>query len=418
MTDLFALADKIIVDNDMDFRPFSRINHELSELDKDLSFVEAFSNSVNFATDDGMVIFDTSSIMGGHLVVKAINQWRPNDRINSIVYTHGHIDHVGGSGAFIKQAEAEGQPAPNILGHENINPRFERYRFTNGYNQEINHRQFGTALEGSFLPESVAELTTVYSDSLQLNIGGLDIELNHAKGETDDHTWGWIPKYKAVCCGDFFIWNFPNAGNPQKVQRYPLEWAAAMRAMAAKEPEMLLPAHGLPLKGKKLVNTVLCEIAEALEGLVKDTVEMMNTGAKRTDVIHGVKIADGFLDKPYLQPLYDEPEFIVNAVWRLYGGWYDGNPANLKPAHENDLAKEFASLTGGADKMAVRAEQLAGDNDLRLACHLIETAVLAEPNNKNLHAIRAKIYQQRVKQESSLMAKGIFRHAASQSEFD
>jgi alkyl sulfatase BDS1-like metallo-beta-lactamase superfamily hydrolase len=416
MADLFALAEKIINDNDMDFRPFSRINHELSELDDGLSFVEAFSNSVNFATDDGLVIFDTSSIAGGSLVVKAINQWRPDDRFNALIYTHGHVDHVGGSGAFIDHAKQSGAPLPEVLGHDNVEPRFDRYDLTNGYNQVINHRQFGLDPRGSFLPESVARPTTTYSDFLVLNRGGLDIELYHAKGETDDHTWAWIPAYKAVCAGDFFIWNFPNAGNPQKVQRFPLEWAAAMRAMAAKNPELLLPAHGLPIKGRQLVNQILTDIADALEGLVGDTLELMNAGAKRNDVIHTVKVKDGCLDKPYLQPLYDEPEFTINNIWRLYGGWYDGNPANLKPARESALAAEFVTLAGGPAKMAARAGQLAAEGDLRLACHLIETAVLADPENKNLHEIRAGIYQQRVKQETSLMAKGIFRHAAAESE--
>ena len=49
--------------------------------------------------------------------------------------------------------------------------------------------------------------------------------------------------------GDFVIWNFPNAGNPQKVQRYPSEWAAALREMIAAGPELLVPAHGLPIAG-------------------------------------------------------------------------------------------------------------------------------------------------------------------------
>src|SRR5947208_3667236 len=55
--------------------------------------------------------------------------------------------------------------------------------------------------------------------------GGVRFELHHAKGETDDHTWTWIPSEKVLCCGDLFIWASPNAGNPQKVQRYPREWA-------------------------------------------------------------------------------------------------------------------------------------------------------------------------------------------------
>ena len=49
--------------------------------------------------------------------------------------------------------------------------------------------------------------------------------------------------------GDLFIWVFPNAGNPQKVQRYPDDWAVALRKMAALGPELFVPAHGLPIVG-------------------------------------------------------------------------------------------------------------------------------------------------------------------------
>ena len=66
-------------------------------------------------------------------------------------------------------------------------------------------------------------------------------ELRHARGETDDATWTWIPELKALHPGDLFIWAVPNAGNPQKVQRYLSDWATALREMAALEPE-LLPA--------------------------------------------------------------------------------------------------------------------------------------------------------------------------------
>ena len=65
------------------------------------------------------------------------------DPVDSIVYTHGHVDHVGGSGAFAAQAGAAGHAAPRVIGHEAVAPRFERYRMTNGYNVDINQRQFG-----------------------------------------------------------------------------------------------------------------------------------------------------------------------------------------------------------------------------------------------------------------------------------
>jgi alkyl sulfatase BDS1-like metallo-beta-lactamase superfamily hydrolase len=415
MTDLFSLSDQVLNESDSGIKPFNRINHELSELDDGLSFVEAFSNTVNFSTDDGLVIVDTSSVGGGSLAAEAIRQWRPDDRFNSLIYTHGHFDHVGGSGAFIASANDAATPAVEIYGHENVSARFNRYRLTNGYNQVINHRQFGTEIKGDFLPDSVGEPTTTYRSFLNINKGGLDFELYHAKGETDDHTWLWVPKYKAICAGDFFIWNFPNAGNPQKVQRFPLEWAAAMRAMAAKKPEYFLPAHGLPIRGREQIAEVLANCALVLENLVADTLSLMNEGARRNDIVHTVKVDSNLLNKPYLRPLYDEPEFVINNIWRLYGGWYDGNPANLKPATETLLGSEIASLAGGSLKLANRAMEIADDGDMRLACHLIEHAVNADQENQGIHSIRAKIYQARVATESSLMSKGIFGHAAKES---
>ncbi|MBU6372871.1 MAG: MBL fold metallo-hydrolase [Alphaproteobacteria bacterium] len=383
--------------------------------------VEAFSHSVVFKTDDGLVAFDTSNEHGGGRVVEELRRWSA-DRFNTIVFTHGHIDHVGGCGAFLHDAASCGCPRPRVVGHENVPRRFERYELTNGYNKIINERQFGQFrrrgydLAGAtrFLPTDTPRPDVTYRDTMTMSVGGLDIELRHAKGETDDHTWAWIPAKKAICAGDFFIWNFPNAGNPQKAQRYPREWAAALRDMAAMDAELFLPAHGLPIGGRDRIKRVLTEVAEALEGLVAHTLALMNEGARLSDVIHTVKVDPALLEKPWLSPLYDEPEFVVRNVWRLYGGWYDGNPANLKPAPDAAVAAEVAALAGGARRLAARAQELAAAEP-RLACHLAEMAALAAPDDAEVHAARAAVYQARRAGETSLMAKGIFGSAANES---
>jgi alkyl sulfatase BDS1-like metallo-beta-lactamase superfamily hydrolase len=156
-------------------------------------------------------------------------------------------------------------------------------------------------------------------------------------------------------------------------------------------------------------------VAEALEMLVRETLAMMNDGARLNDILHSVSLSKAVLDKPWLKPTYDEPEFVVRNIWRLYGGWYDGNPANLKPAREQALARELASLAGGVGKLADRALEVA-DTDIRVACHLVELAVLAEPDSRHAHGLRAEIFQRRRNGETSLMAKGIFGHAANESK--
>ena len=186
--------------------------------------------------------------------------------------------------------------------------------------------------------------------------------------------------------------------------------------MAALEAELLLPAHGLPVAGAGRVRRVLDDVATVLESLVRQCLALMNEGASLDALIHSIALPDELLAKPYLRPVYDEPEFIVRNVWRCYGGWYDGNPARLKPPPDSLLAREIAGLAGGVDLLVKRASELAEAGELRLACALVETATQASPEDRSAHAARAEIYRLRRKSELSLMAKGIYGFAERESE--
>jgi alkyl sulfatase BDS1-like metallo-beta-lactamase superfamily hydrolase len=152
--------------------------------------------------------------------------------------------------------------------------------------------------------------------------------------------------------------------------------------------------------------------------LVDQTIALMNSGARLDEVLHSVKCPDHLTQQPYLQPVYDEPEFVVRNVWRQYGGWWDGNPATLKPAPESALAAELAELCGGAAGMADRALALvgqSGDGALRLAGHLAELASLAAPTDAAVQRARAEVFKARSEHATSTMAKGVFNWAARES---
>ena len=419
MTDLIALSTQIIDEGAPHFPV--RINQELSEIGDGIAVIESFSNVIALPTAEGLVLSDTSGALTGRRVVESLRAWSEAP-IHTVLYTHGHVDHVGGARDFAADAAERGHPAPRFVGHENLPARFERYRLTDGYNAVINARQFGglkrVGIGGirRFLPEGTPEPDLTFRDRLDLAVGELRLNLRHAKGETDDHVWAWLPERRAILVGDLFMWNFPNAGNPQKVQRFPREWAAALREMTDLEPELLVPAHGVPIAGAERIRRVLDDTARALEILVARTLEMMNAGERLDAILHAVTLPRTLTDRPYLRALYDEPEFVVRNVWRLYGGWYDGNPARLKPAPDAALAAEVADLAGGVDALVARAVERAAQGDLRLACHLVEMATLAAPDHVGAHGARAEIYRERRTRETSLMAKGIYGHAAGESE--
>ena len=400
--------------NIKDHHPFSIVGG-LEEVAPRTGFVPSFANVAAFATDDGLVLVDTGSSFRARAVHDDIRTWNAT-ALHTAVFTHGHVDHCFGVPIYEEEARTNGWRGPQVVAHEAVPARFDRYVATNGYNSVINARQFSAP--GFRWPTDYRYPDVTYNDSLTISVGGEDFELHHGRGETDDATWVYVPSRNVLACGDFFIWASPNAGNPQKVQRFAKDWADALRAMAACNAELLLPGHGVPIAGADRVHQALTESAELLDYLHDNTLRLMNEGASLDEIMHTVRAPTHLLERPYLRPVYDEPEFVVRNIWRLYGGWWDGDPASLKPAPRAALAREMVGLAGGIDAVCTRAVALAdaGDDDsLRLAGHLAQMAVDAEPTSKTAHAARAEVFQRRMDAERSTMSKGVFNWTASES---
>jgi alkyl sulfatase BDS1-like metallo-beta-lactamase superfamily hydrolase len=406
-TDVLELADRLWRGEERieDHHPVG-FSSDLTEVAPGAAFLPSLGNVSAFETAEGLVLVDTGNFVFAQGVHDAIRDWS-DAPLHTAIYTHGHVDHVFGVPTFEIE---EGAPRARVVAHETVNARFDRYARTAGWNGKINARQFG--VESIDWPTEFRRPDETYRDELVLEVGGERFELRHARGETDDATWVWLPGRRILCCGDLFIWATPNAGNPQKVQRYPDDWARALRDMAALGAELMLPGHGVPVAGADRVRSALEDTALLLESIVDQTLELMNRGAALDEVLHAVRAPEELLDRPYLRPVYDEPEFIVRNVWRLYGGWWDGNPARLKPAPDAAVAKELAGLAGGAGALAERARELAGEGDLRLAAHLAEAAAIAAPGDDDVGSIRAEIYSRRAGEEPSTMARGVFGWAA------
>jgi alkyl sulfatase BDS1-like metallo-beta-lactamase superfamily hydrolase len=364
-----------------------------------------FGNATAIRTAEGLVLVDTGSRETASQTLAALRRW--DDRpVHTIIYTHGHIDHTWGARLFDQEADAKGIARPRIIAHRNVLQRFKRYDTTQGLNSLVMGRQFNQP--GYTFPGDHRRPDQVYDDTLSLTIGDLRLALFHGRGETDDATFVWLPEKRIMLSGDFVIWVFPNAGNPRKVQRFAPDWAAALRRMQSLEPEVLVPGHGPVVFGAARAAQVLGDGAEVLESLITQSLDLMNRGASLDEILHAVSAPKNLLAKPYLLPKYDDPEFVVRNIWHLYAGWFDGNPAHLKPAPAADLAEEIAALAGGAGALAQRAAMLAESGQTRLAAHLIEFAATASPKDQEIQTIRAQVYARCMAAETSLIGKAIF----------
>ena len=231
--DLHKKAEQLwtgsVSSHDPEYHPFApyAISDEVAD---GVVFFKDFVNVTGVKTDAGLVMIDTGSYTANqHMRCHAGIRSHFTDLLHTAIYTHGHVDHAYGLPPYLAEIRAQHAAYPQIIGHENVAARMDRYIETEGYNNIINERQFGVQMHW---PTDPIKPTLSYRDSLDLRIGNTEIKLFHARGETDDHTWVFLPGQRILMTGDLFIWASPNAGNPQKVHTYAQEWSQALRQVA------------------------------------------------------------------------------------------------------------------------------------------------------------------------------------------
>jgi len=378
------------------------------EVAPDVFMHPAFVNSYALRTPAGLLLVDPGLPQTSNPLQQAVRAWS-DAPLATAVYTHGHADHAFGLEAFLAAGDT-----PAIVAQERCVDRFHRYRLMHGLNARINMRQFGLPMP--LFPDRFTFPTLLVRDRLTQRLGDVDVVFTAARGETDDALWVWVPGRRMLFTGDLVIWQAPNCGNPQKVQRYPEEWADALDAMAGLDAEWLFPGHGLAVQGRDAVRTVLTETSRYLRIIVERTRALMNQNLPGEEIVHLVEPDPDLATRPFLQATYDHPKFIVRNLLRLWGGWWNGNAADLLPATPAALAGEVAALAGGVAALVARARALLDAGDAVLASHLAEWATRAAPDDAAAQALKRDVYRARLGAAAALMARGIFRAAMNDAQ--
>lgn len=388
---------------------------EMKDFGDGVHMLHLWSNVCVVETSEGVVLFDSGFEFTGPRIVEELRAVTDKP-VRYVIYGHGHADHAFGAGAVIEDAALRGFPRPVVIAHENLPARFDRYQATLAYQEHINRIQFA-------IPEGLPAFSRtyiypdeIYSDGLTLRLGGVTFELRHAKGETDDTTWLWIPERKTACVTDLWVWSCPNVGNPFKVQRFTLEWARALEEVAAKEPELMLPGHGAEIAGREAVRDACLTVARAMRSLHDQVVGMLNEGMWPEEILRSFEWPQEFADSPYLEPIYGHPYFVVQAVLRQYHGWFDGSASHVFPSSSAEVAREVLQLAGGPAAVLERAEELAEEGRTQLALHVVDFLIDGGASEREALELKARLLKSRADAEKSLIARNIFLAGARRAE--
>jgi len=394
------------------YQPFWRGMGEGQQATSDIVRLGIGNTSVVY-TDDGVVVIDLP--LGNRIGRKAIEAIRRRtDRpIHAIIYTHGHIDHIWSVPVFFADAEAHKYARPHIIGHKNVARRFDRYQRLKGQHEHINTIQFAIPSGEPVLPQQFYYPDITFDDVMQFKLGGLTFELYSYYGETDDSLWVWIPERKTALVGDLLIGGVPNVGNPFKVQRWALEWAQALEAIADKNPDFVVSAG--QILSKDLAKDTLLDTARYLRFIEDEVVRLLNEGCWIEDIIDKIKVPEDLAQKPWLQPVYGHPTFVIHGVHRRYAGWYNGNPSELFPARSAEIAAEVVKLAGAA-KILQEAQRLKKDGNIQLSLNVIDFLVKGTQDKsvrKEALLLKSELLQARADVEPSYIARNIFHAGAA-----
>ncbi|MBW1710255.1 MAG: MBL fold metallo-hydrolase [Deltaproteobacteria bacterium] len=347
-------------------------------------------------TTEGTVLIDT--LIGPAVAKKMFDKiHETSGPVKYIIYTHGHMDHVGGANVFTEDS-------PEIIAQRYIMERFEKYRILAEHRARIGRIQFNLPFLESRGP-SFVNPTRLYDESMTFTLGDKTFELYHARAETDDHTWVFVPEIRAAFVGDLIVAGYPNVGNPFKPTRFALSWARALEAVREKEPEMVVAHGGHAVYQGDEAREILDVNIEAIKVIHDQVVEYINKDIPVDEMIQMVKLPDHLKDHRYLRFVYSRPEFAVYNIYRWYHGYFDHNPAHLLPRPEKEVNEEVFQLIGDGEAILKRAGDLLEQGQAQLALQILDILLKHSPEDTGARKLHLKILEVLHEEDYCLMSR-------------
>ena len=404
---VFSCSETEPIEQAKEATPEDLINHteefrkEIIEVTEGIHVAVGFAlaNAIMIEGDGSNIIIDTTGTVETAQEVKDLFDSINSNPVEAIIYTHNHGDHTYGATVFAEDSteiyahESTGKYLSRVIGilRPIISSRSSRMFGNVLPREEVENNGIGPFLEigrdgrkpGLLYP------TKTFSDKLAFTAAGIEIELYHAPGETNDQLFVWLPEKRALFPGDNFYKTFPNLytirGTPY---RDLVGWVNSIDMMRYLEPEYLVPSHTRPLVGAKTINNLLTTYRDAIQYVHDQTIRLMNMGMEPDEIAESLILPKHLGDSPYLQEFYGSPAWSAKNVFSGYLGWFDGNPSSLKPLSKREEATNIINLAGGWDKLFQEAEQSYLNEEFQWSLQLTDYLLRMKPDDRQTQLLR------------------------------
>ena len=352
---------------------------------------EGTSNSYLIETTEGNILINTGLGVEAPVHKYSFDQVNKN-KIKYIIYTQGHVDHVGGSGFFKEyNPEAILIAQENIIEHQSFDSLTQGGRVLNAYKFfgemiDLMNDAIARAEKMGFKDiQSIVEPDILFKDEYKFSLGGVDVELYSVPGgETLDALLIYLPKHKILFSGNAFGPLFPHLPNFCTIRGDRIRFAIPYLEMCNKvlelKPNMLITGHFKPIEGQKLIYDEVKNLHDAVNYIHNETVEGINTGKDMYELMKEIVLPK----KLSVGEGYGTVEWAIRSIYEGYTGWFRHKSTTELYAYSPQAI--FPDLNNLIDKKEAlkRIEDFIVGSEYLKAINLCEIIISSDDNKEAL----------------------------------
>ncbi|QTD35693.1 alkyl/aryl-sulfatase [Pseudomonas fluorescens] len=336
-----------------------------------------------------------------------------NKPVTAIIFTHDHADHFGGVLGITSSSEVAQRNIPIVAPagfmeeatSENIlaGPAMARRSM---YQFGKNLTPGATGIVDTGLGKNVAygsmgilPPTQIIDQPIQpLVLDGVSFVFHNMPGaEAPAELTFSIPALKAYGGAELLAQTMHNLLPIRGAKvRDALRWSDYTQIALGElgDTEVYFGQHNWPIWGNERIREFITKHRDVYKYLHDQTVRLMNAGYTPNEIADKIQLPDSLASYFGTRGYYGDLRHNVKAIYQMYLGAYDGNPAHLNPLVPKESAKRYVELMGGNAKVVEAARAAYDKGEYRWVAELLDQAVLAKPDDTAAKELLARAYEQ------------------------
>ena len=367
----------------------------------------ALANSIMIEGRDGIIIVDVTESVDSAKAILAEFRKITAKPVKAVVYTHNHTDHTMGVKAFTTEEDVKAGRV-DIFAHETLMDTVISnasviapilgLRSAYSFGIALERGPEGSVNEGIGPKLIVGQRsfiapTKTFKDSLDIEVAGVKLHLQHAPSETDDEIVVWLAESKVLLTAEVIQGEcFPNLHTLRGTKyRDPVNWFKSIDKLRLFGAEHMVPSHGRPVSGKQNIEELLTSYRDAIQYVHDQTIRNMNKGLTPDELVEVVsKLPPHLANHPWLGEFYGTVKHSVREIYVGYLGWFEGDPTFLDPLPRGERAARYVDQMGGHDRVLQSALGAYDKGDYQWAAELLTYLIRVNKDDAQARSLKAK----------------------------